>query len=391
MATIQKRGNSYQIKASCGYSVEGKQIMQTMTWKPEPSWSESQIKKELNKAAVLFEQECDLGRITSATKFEMFAEKWFEEYATLALKPNTYANYRHLTKRIYKAIGYMRLDKITTRHIQKFVLDLCGGERHDKREGKLAPKTVKHHAALISTIFEYAIKQQLVQFNPCKAVTLPRPNQKEREVYTVEEAQKLLEILDCEKGDDFKYAVFFKLAMYSAARRGELLGAEFSDFDFENSLWEIRRSSSWQKGQGMVAGSPKTKSSERCIKLPQHIIDMILAFREYQNAEKAKIGSQWVEHDRLFTTWCGKPMFITTPRHHFEQFCLRHGIRYLNLHSMRHFNASAMISAGVDVKAVQVSLGHLRLPKKPRWVYPKAVRDKTRQVSLVPLPPCMGK
>ena len=45
-------------------------------------------------------------------------------------------------------------------------------------------------------------------------------------------------------------------------------------------------------------------------------------------------------------------MFITTPRHFFKTFCERHGIRYLNLHSMRHFNASAMISAGVDVKAV---------------------------------------
>jgi hypothetical protein len=136
MATIQKRGNSYQIKASCGYSVEGKQIMQTMTWKPEAGWSEAQIKKELNRAAVLFEQECKLGRITSATKFETFAEKWFAEYAALSLKPRTIASYEQLTKRIYKAIGYMRLDKITPRHIQKFVLDLCGGERNDSREGK---------------------------------------------------------------------------------------------------------------------------------------------------------------------------------------------------------------------------------------------------------------
>jgi len=159
MATIQKRGNSYQIKASCGYSVEGKQIMQTMTWKPEPGWSDAQIKKELNKAAVLFEQECNHGRITSATKFENFAEKWFTEYAALSLKPRTYASYEQLTKRVYRAIGHMRLDKITTRHIQKFVLDLCGDERHDNREGKLAPKTVKHHVALISTIYEYAVKQ----------------------------------------------------------------------------------------------------------------------------------------------------------------------------------------------------------------------------------------
>jgi len=197
-----------------------------------------------------------------------------------------------------------------------------------------------------------------VQFNPCKAVTLPRPNQKEREVYTVEEAQKLLEILDCEKGDDFKYAVFFKLAMYSAARRGELLGAEFSDFDFENGLWEIKRSSSWQKGKGMVAGSPKTKSSERCIKLPQHIIDMMLAFREYQNAEKAKIGSQWVEHDRLFTTWCGRPMYPDAPTKFFKRLCKKSGLKFVGIHSWRHFAATCMVFAGNDVRTVSGVLGH---------------------------------
>jgi len=372
MATIQKRGNSYQIKTSCGYSVEGKQIMQTMTWKPEPHWSESQIKKELNKAAVLFEQECDLGRITSATKFETFAQKWFAEYAALSLKQRTIASYEQLTKRIYRSLGHMRLDKITPRHVQKFVLDLCGGERNDNRGGKLSPKTVKHHVALISTIYEYAIKQQIVHYNPCKAVTLPRPKQKEREIYTIEEAQTILDLLDEElekTPDKFKFVLFFNLAMYSGARRGEILGAEYRDIDFESGIWEIKRSSAWHKDHGMIADSPKTKASERCIKLPAYILDMIQRFREHQNAEKAKIGSQWVtqikgindvlcDNDRLFTQWQGMPMFPNSPETFFRRFCERHGLRYVNVHGFRHLAATCMVFAGTDVKTVQGVLGH---------------------------------
>jgi integrase len=358
MATIQKRGNSYQIKTSCGYSVEGKQIMQTMTWKPEPHWSESQIKKELNKAAVLFEQECDLGQVTSAMKFETFAERWFTEYAALSLKTRTISNYEQLTKRIYPAIGYMRLDKITPRHIQKFVLDLCNGERQDGREGKLSPKSVKLHIALISTIYEYGIKQQVVQFNPCKAVTLPRPNKKECEIYTIEEAQHLLGLFADEPTSNFKYVLFFNLAMYSGARRGELLGAEFSDFDFKNGTWEIKRASSWNKKRGVISDKPKTKASERCIKLPQNVLDMVLRFREYQNNLKAQLGSKWEEHDRLFTTWCGKPMHPNTPEAFFRRFCQRHEVRYVNIHGFRHFAATCMVFAGVDVKTVAGVLGH---------------------------------
>lgn len=35
MATIQKRGGSYLIRVSCDYDTKGKQVIQSMTWKPD--------------------------------------------------------------------------------------------------------------------------------------------------------------------------------------------------------------------------------------------------------------------------------------------------------------------------------------------------------------------
>lgn len=49
MATIQKRGDSYSIRVSCGYDSKGKQVIQSMTWKPEPKMTQKQIEKELNR------------------------------------------------------------------------------------------------------------------------------------------------------------------------------------------------------------------------------------------------------------------------------------------------------------------------------------------------------
>ena len=80
MATITKRGDSYRIKVSCGYDVEGKQVTQSMTWRPDPGMTPNQIKKELNRQAVLFEEECSHGKVTANIKFETFAEQWFREY-----------------------------------------------------------------------------------------------------------------------------------------------------------------------------------------------------------------------------------------------------------------------------------------------------------------------
>ena len=90
MATIQKRGDSYSIRVSCGYDSKGKQVIQSMTWKPEPKMTAKQIEKELNRQATLFEEKVKTGQfINSNIKFAEFAKKWFCEYAEKQLKPKT--------------------------------------------------------------------------------------------------------------------------------------------------------------------------------------------------------------------------------------------------------------------------------------------------------------
>ena len=90
MATITKRGKSYRIKVSCGYDCEGKQVIQSMTWTPKTNMTDKQIQKELNRQAVLFEEACMKGLVTSAVKFEKFSEQWDEEYAKPRYKKVTY-------------------------------------------------------------------------------------------------------------------------------------------------------------------------------------------------------------------------------------------------------------------------------------------------------------
>ena len=57
MATIRKRGDTYQIRVSCGFEIDGKRKERSMTWKPKKGMTEKQIEKELNRQVVLFEEE----------------------------------------------------------------------------------------------------------------------------------------------------------------------------------------------------------------------------------------------------------------------------------------------------------------------------------------------
>ncbi|MBQ9383729.1 MAG: hypothetical protein IJT87_05785 [Ruminiclostridium sp.] len=106
MATITKRGDSYRIKVSCGYDVHGKQVIQSKTWRPPENMTERQIKKELDRQAVIFEEECKIGHVTVAIKFQTFADQWFEEYAKLNLRKTSYTRNVQLSRRVYAAFGH---------------------------------------------------------------------------------------------------------------------------------------------------------------------------------------------------------------------------------------------------------------------------------------------
>ena len=271
MATIQKRGNSYTIKVSCGYDIKDKQIVRTVKWKPEPSMSPRQVEKELNRQAVLFEEKCLKGYQSRAVKFEKFAEQWFEDYAKTNLRNTTYERLRRLRSRVYAAIGHLRMDKITPRHIQDFVNSLSKDGVNERTGKGLAPKTIRHNLSLISDVFSYAVKTGAVMYNPCARVSFPKDPQKEKEIYTPQEIETLLNLLEKEP---LKYRVFFNLIVYSGFRRGEMMGLEWKDIDFDGEIISVRRTSNYTPDKGVYTDTTKTKKSQRSFKFPHFIMEL---------------------------------------------------------------------------------------------------------------------
>lgn len=178
MATVTKRGGTYRIRVSCGYTPDGKQIMQTMRWKPAPGMTERQIEKELERQKVLFEESCSGQTVGGNIKFEVFAKQWFKEYAEVKLRERTIARYRQLEARTYAALGHLHMDKITVRHVQKFIHNLGEEGINQTTGGRLAPKTIHHYLSFVSTIFSYAIKMQMVKNTPASMYNCQKPNRR---------------------------------------------------------------------------------------------------------------------------------------------------------------------------------------------------------------------
>ena len=358
MATYTKRGNSYLIRASSGYTVDGKQVRPSMTWKPEPGMTERQIQKELQRQMVLFDERSHGAvRGDGHIKFQTFSEEWMKEYVDVTLSLRTREGYRQMLDRVNASIGHCYVNKITPRQIQTFINELREpGANLRYPEKGLCPGTLRQYLNLISSVFQYAIKMEMVERNPCRVITLPPLNKnREKKCYTLEEAQAFLDAL---ADAPLKWQVFFTLALFGGYRREELCGFEFDDFDYERHTVSVRRASVYTPKDGIVTVPTKTIKSARTLKLPAWIFDLVRRLQIAQITNRLKYGDQWHECGRLFTKVDGSPMLPGIAYEWLKGFCKKKGLPFYGIHQFRHLNASLLIYNGEDVKTVSSMLGH---------------------------------
>lgn len=379
MANITKRmtksGAAYRIKVSLGYDETYKQITKSMTFKPKPGMTERQIKAELNRQAVLFEEktkqeyaehlrrvEMGLDDDTSLTarrvRFEPLAEEWIELMETThEMKPATIIRIKTMRERTYKAIGNIYVDVLNYRQIQKFITSLAKKGVNKHTGGGLSQKTQKHYVTFISDVLSYARTCGLITDNPCTKVKTVKTGEKEKEIYSLEELKTLLNLIN-EKAD-LQHRVMFNLLAYCGMRRGELMGLEFKDIDFENNTLEIVRTSNYQNGDtGIYTSTPKTKSSIRELYLQPDLVKLIKEWQQEQQQTAEKCGDLWAYSDRLFINWRGEPMRPYYPYKWLKDFCEKEHVPFKGLHSFRHTVATQSIVNGADVSTVSAILGH---------------------------------
>lgn len=369
MASITKRTNKkgevvYRLRAFCGTAPDGKQQFRSITWRPSPDMTSKQAEKEAQRQAFLLDEqiaaELKRGLTGERIKFKELADEWFHLMEqTGDMKPSSIVRLKSCRERLYPVFGSSYVDDITYRQVQQFILSLAA-DGVNQRTGKgLSEKSQKHYITLISDVLRYAKKCGFIADNPCKDVSVVKSGHKEREPYTLDEEVALLEQMQCVDAP-LKYQVFFRLMIYCGMRRGEALGLEWSDIDLETGVCSISRTSIYQNAEtGTYTSTPKTKSSNRSLRLPQELVTLLRRYKLEQNNSRVLRDAEWRDNERLFTALDGSPMHPNRPYNWLQKFCRREGIPFKGLHSFRHAFASEMIVSGqVDVKTVSAILGH---------------------------------
>ena len=380
--TIQKRKTkkgevSYLIRVSYGYDNNGQRRVRSITWKPDKGMTPKQTEREVNRQAVLFEErvkqeyaeqlkieaERQLSEENAVeyakrhTTFQVLADEWLDlQNVSKEYKPSTIVKLQGCKERTYKAIGGVLVSKLDYRTIQAFITSLAK-DGVNQRTGKgLSIKSQKSYLNFISDVMLYAKRCGIIEHNPCRDIVFTKTEKKEKDYYSLREAKELLTAIDAKAPADYK--LLFNLLAYCGMRKGEALGLEYKDIDFDNSVLTIRRTSNYHEGYGVYTDTPKTKSSYRTLFIQPKIIELIKQVQTEQQTRAEQCGDLWENTDRLFVNWNGKPLHPNIPYKWLKRFCESENKPFKGLHSFRHFVATQALVNGVDAKSVSAMLGH---------------------------------
>jgi integrase len=151
----------------------------------------------------------------------------------------------------------------------------------------------------------------------------------------------------------------FWVGAYTGMRRNELLGLRWDDFDPDAATLSINR--------GLIAVAyelhetrGKTRNARQRIDLDPTTVEVLVAWRHWQQAELAVVGIDTAGWN--VTDGTGQPIHPHAISQAFERIARRAGVPVIRLHDLRHTHGTLLIKAGVPVKVVSETLR----PRHPR-------------------------
>ena len=291
------------------------------------------------REAVVWEHEVML---RSESKLDMTFSSFFEIYEEdkkKRVKENTWESKSHIIRtKILPFFGERKIAEIEPKDVIAWQNELLAYKGENGEEYSTTYLKTIH--SQLSAIFNHAVRYYHLPSNPAqKAGSMGSEEHKEMLFWTKEE---YLKFADAMMDKPISYYAF-EMLYWTGIRCGELLALTPKDFNFERQELIINKSYQRLNGRDVIT-TPKTKKSNRTIKMPKFLCEEM---REYIDM-LYEIG----EDERLFQ--------ITKSylHHEMDRGAKIAGVKRIRIHDLRHSAISLLIEMGFSALAIAERVGH---------------------------------
>lgn len=344
----------YEISVSRG---RGKSRL-TRRWYAPEGWSKKAIERELAAVSAEFERQCDAGEAISRAEqhekdareaaeaaakaaqeaaeaakiltLRQYGERVFMPAKAVTLSENGRSSYQNcLDRRIYPALGDMKMPEITPAQISALLLDI-------QAQGKAHATVIKTYT-ILHTLFKMAYLGDMINRNPMDKVERPKPRKDEVKAsepaaYTAEEVKRLLAML---KDEPLKWQALIRLLIDTGIRRGECCALKWQNVNFKTGEIRIAGNLCYTAAKGVYLDTPKSGR----VRVVYASDDTMAILRQLRIEQAKKAVSAFV-----FTKEGGpEPMHPQSPTRYLKKLSERSGIPDLHPHKLRHTFASIVL------------------------------------------------
>ena len=305
---------------------------------------------EARKILKLHEADLTKKTVQKPTKITLqeLLDNWNYNIGDVQNVETTQASTRNLQRHMLEYFGDIRVDKINTSLIRKYMAYL-------KKEKGLSSKTVNKHRTHLHTLFDYMISEEEIYGiykNPVDAIKPYPVEEFNHEIYSPDEARELLIALRESGRCDLEVAV--NLAFWCGCRREETCALEWHNVDLENREIKICQVRTTAKGSVIERKSTKNKEI-RMVGIPDWLFDCLMRVKTRQEQMKELLQEEYFsERDYVFCHDNGRPWNPNSLSNQYKDFLEKKGFKHIRYHDLRHTNLSMLMTkmSAVDVAKI---------------------------------------
>lgn len=248
-------------------------------------------------------------------------------------------------------LNFMGKEPITKRTVRKYLANLY--------EKKVSARTVLRKLSALRSFYRHAVREKWVSDNPLEEIESPKKEKKLPVSIDYAQVQHLFNQPDLSNYLGLRDRVIMELFYSSGLRLSELTGLNRSDFNSKCLVLNVL-------GKG---------KKQRQSPITQTAADWLIRYLEHPEREEK-------DREAIFLNRWGKRLTPRSVDRNFADYLKASGLsERVTPHTIRHTIATHWLENGMDLKTIQMLLGHTSLatttiythvsPKLKREVYDK--------------------
>jgi integrase/recombinase XerC len=235
--------------------------------------------------------------------------------------------------------GELTIGAVSKRLVRRYLSHLY--------EAKTGTRTVLRRLSALRSFFRYAMKEKLASENPLEEIDSPKKEKRLPVSVSYAQVEHLFKQPDISNYLGFRDRAVMELFYSSGLRLSELAGLNRRDFDKKNLILNI-----YGKGK-----------KQRQSPITENAADWLLKYLEHPERNldtKDHRGEQ--DKQAIFLNKWGKRLTVRSIDRNFSDYLKASGLsERITPHTIRHTIATHWLENGMDLKTIQLLLGHTSL------------------------------